>query len=157
VLPFGRLWYGEPNAVANAIGYAEHYSRSHDTVIRGYDKARNVIETHEHAGDLLSLQAQAEKRRRREDFHLLGADSLTPAPNDLGAGGVLTVFDVIGWFVHCLYQEMVISPSLLVVFPPAVENTPVAVATMNDEPPPPPRWGAASLPSGGRNRLQVAV
>ena len=23
-LPFGRLWYDEPNAVANAIGYAEH-------------------------------------------------------------------------------------------------------------------------------------
>ena len=22
VLPFGRLWYGEPNAVSNAIGYA---------------------------------------------------------------------------------------------------------------------------------------
>jgi hypothetical protein len=22
VLPFGRLWYGEPNAVANAIDYA---------------------------------------------------------------------------------------------------------------------------------------
>jgi hypothetical protein len=22
VLPFGRLWYAEPNAVANAIGYA---------------------------------------------------------------------------------------------------------------------------------------
>jgi len=26
-LPFGRLWYGDANAVANAIGYAEHYSR----------------------------------------------------------------------------------------------------------------------------------
>jgi hypothetical protein len=26
VLPFGRLWYGEPNAV----GYAKFYSRSHD-------------------------------------------------------------------------------------------------------------------------------
>ena len=25
VLPFGRLWYGERNAVANAIGYAQHY------------------------------------------------------------------------------------------------------------------------------------
>jgi hypothetical protein len=25
-LPFGRLWYGEPNAVSNAIGYAEFYS-----------------------------------------------------------------------------------------------------------------------------------
>jgi len=21
-LPFGRLWYGEPNAITNAIGYA---------------------------------------------------------------------------------------------------------------------------------------
>jgi hypothetical protein len=32
VLPFGRLWYGEPNAVSNAIGYAMHRSRSHDAV-----------------------------------------------------------------------------------------------------------------------------
>jgi hypothetical protein len=30
VLPSGRLWYGERNAISNAIGYAEHYSRSHD-------------------------------------------------------------------------------------------------------------------------------
>jgi len=39
VLPFGRLWYGEPNAAANAIGYALFYSRSHDAVIRVYDPA----------------------------------------------------------------------------------------------------------------------
>ena len=50
-LPFGRLWYGEPNAVANAIGYATHRSRSHPAVIRVYDDAGNVIETHEHKGD----------------------------------------------------------------------------------------------------------
>jgi len=50
-LPFGRLWYGERNAVANAIGYAEHYSRSDDAVIRVYDSMGKVIETHEHAGD----------------------------------------------------------------------------------------------------------
>ena len=50
-LPFGRLWYADPNAVANAIGYAEHYSRSHDVVIRVYDAAGNAIETHEHKGD----------------------------------------------------------------------------------------------------------
>jgi hypothetical protein len=50
-LPFGRLWYGEPNAASNAIGYAEHFSRSHDAVIRVYDEAGNVIETHEHKGD----------------------------------------------------------------------------------------------------------
>ena len=50
-LPFGRLWYGEPNAVANAIGYAEHRSRSHDALIRVYDAAGNVIATHKHAGE----------------------------------------------------------------------------------------------------------
>ena len=47
----GRLWYGEPNAVRNAIGYAQFYSRSHDAVIRVYDQAHNLIETHEHKGD----------------------------------------------------------------------------------------------------------
>jgi hypothetical protein len=29
----------------------EHSSRSHDAVIRVYDAADNVIETHEHAGE----------------------------------------------------------------------------------------------------------
>jgi hypothetical protein len=53
VLPFGRLWYGELNAASNAIGYAEHYSRSHNAVIRVYDDAGNVIETHEHTGDFI--------------------------------------------------------------------------------------------------------
>jgi len=33
-LPFGRLWYGEPNSVANAIGYAKHDSRSHDAPVQ---------------------------------------------------------------------------------------------------------------------------
>jgi hypothetical protein len=47
-LPFGRLWYDGTNAVANAIDYAEHCSRSLDAVIRVYDEAGNVIETHEH-------------------------------------------------------------------------------------------------------------
>ena len=51
VLPFGRLWYGEPNAISNAIGYAKFFSRSHGAVIRVYDGAGAVIETHEHAGD----------------------------------------------------------------------------------------------------------
>jgi hypothetical protein len=30
-LPFGRLWYDGPYAVANEIGYAEFFSRSHDS------------------------------------------------------------------------------------------------------------------------------
>ena len=51
VLPFRRLWYTEPNAVANAIGYAQHRSRSYDAVIRVYDDAGNVIETHEDTRD----------------------------------------------------------------------------------------------------------
>jgi hypothetical protein len=39
------------NAVSNAIGYAEHRRRSHHAVIRVYDEAGNVIETHEHTGE----------------------------------------------------------------------------------------------------------
>ncbi len=50
-LPFGRLWYAEPNAISNAIGYATHRSRSHKAVIRVYDAAGNVIDTQEHTGD----------------------------------------------------------------------------------------------------------
>jgi hypothetical protein len=51
VLPFGRLWYGEPNAISNATGYAKFRSRSDDAVIRVFDEAGNVIETQEHAGN----------------------------------------------------------------------------------------------------------
>jgi hypothetical protein len=51
VLPFSRLWYGEPNAASNAIGYAKFFSRSHDAAIRVCDEAGNVIKTHEQAGD----------------------------------------------------------------------------------------------------------
>jgi hypothetical protein len=47
-LPFGRLWYTE---IPHAIGYAQFYSRSHHAIIRVYDDAGNVIETHEHKGD----------------------------------------------------------------------------------------------------------
>jgi len=47
VLPLGRLWYGEPNAISNAM----HRSRSHDAVIRVYRHSRIVIETHERKGE----------------------------------------------------------------------------------------------------------
>ena len=50
-LTFGRLWYAGPNAVANAIGYAEYRSRSHAALIRVYDDAGNVIQTQEHKGE----------------------------------------------------------------------------------------------------------
>ena len=43
-LPFGRLWYGEPNAINNAIKYAKFYSRSHHAVIRVYYEAGNMID-----------------------------------------------------------------------------------------------------------------
>ena len=48
-LPLGRLWYGEPDAIGDTGDYAKFRSRSHDAVIRVYDEAGNVIETHEHA------------------------------------------------------------------------------------------------------------
>jgi len=44
------VWYDRPNAVENAIGYAEFYRRSHEAVIRAH-RCCNLIETHEHAGE----------------------------------------------------------------------------------------------------------
>jgi hypothetical protein len=55
-LPFGRLWYDGPEAVANAIGYAKHRSRSDEALIRVYDAAGSVIAAHEHAGDFKELR-----------------------------------------------------------------------------------------------------
>jgi hypothetical protein len=46
--------YGEPDAGSKAIGYAKFFSRSHNAVIRVYDAAGNVIETH---GERLPLQS----------------------------------------------------------------------------------------------------
>jgi hypothetical protein len=48
VLPFGALWYTKPD---DAVDYAKFFSRSHDAVIRVYDAADNLIETHEHTGE----------------------------------------------------------------------------------------------------------
>jgi hypothetical protein len=66
MLPFGRLLYGGPNAVSNAIGYAKHFSRSHHAVIRVYDAAGNVIETPSHKGHSKSDRATY----RRSDFDI---------------------------------------------------------------------------------------
>jgi hypothetical protein len=47
-LPFGGLWYLQ---VSDAIGYAEHYSRSHNAVIQVYDESGKLIQVHRHKGD----------------------------------------------------------------------------------------------------------
>ena len=51
VLPYSPLWYAGPNAISNAISFAKFNGGSHDAVIRVYDEAGNVIETHEQAGE----------------------------------------------------------------------------------------------------------
>jgi hypothetical protein len=43
--------------ISNAIGYAKFFNRSHDGVIRVYDEAGNVIETHEQSDDFKELCA----------------------------------------------------------------------------------------------------
>jgi hypothetical protein len=73
VLPFGRLWYAGPNAVANAIGYAKHYSRSNDAVIRIYNAAGNVIETTStkaisRSGEALQIKQKAAMLKRGGSF-----------------------------------------------------------------------------------------
>ena len=50
-LPFGKLWYGGPNAVSGAVGYAKFYSRSSDVVISVFDESGNLVGTHEQTGE----------------------------------------------------------------------------------------------------------
>jgi hypothetical protein len=66
-LPFGRLWYGEPNAIASAIDYAKHRSRSHRAVIRVYDDRGNVIEAHENVGEFKVCEPRQNKKPPRAD------------------------------------------------------------------------------------------
>jgi hypothetical protein len=56
VLPYSPLWYAGTNAISNAISFAKFKSGSHNAVIRVYDAAGNVIETHEHAGEFKSVK-----------------------------------------------------------------------------------------------------
>ena len=51
-LSYSPLWYAGPTAISNAISFAKFNSRSHNAVIRVYDDAGKVIETHEHKGEV---------------------------------------------------------------------------------------------------------
>ena len=52
VLPFRQLRCDAPIAVANALGYAKFYSRSHRSFIRVYDAADRLINLFALAGRL---------------------------------------------------------------------------------------------------------
>jgi hypothetical protein len=47
-LPFGRLWYTQISMLSGTRGT----TAAHMTAIRVYNETGNLIETHEHAGDL---------------------------------------------------------------------------------------------------------
>jgi hypothetical protein len=49
-LRYSPLWYRGSNAIVDAVAHARSYSRRHPVVIRVYDGAGDVIETHEHKG-----------------------------------------------------------------------------------------------------------
>jgi hypothetical protein len=54
-LPYSPLWYRGPNAIRDAINYARFFSHSDSAVIRVYDDAGNVIETHKYKDDFKEL------------------------------------------------------------------------------------------------------
>ena len=49
-LPYSPMWYRGPKAITDAMDHAKFFSRSHDAVVRIYDQAGTVIDTHEYAG-----------------------------------------------------------------------------------------------------------
>jgi hypothetical protein len=88
VLPFGPLWYAGPNAISNAIKYAKFSSRSHDAVIRVFDGAGNVIETHEQTGDLFKspTSASASPATPSSVFAKSGSTETATTASALGGG-----------------------------------------------------------------------
>jgi hypothetical protein len=72
-----RFWCRGPTQ-RNTIGYTKSRSHSHDAVIRVYDEAGEVIETHEHAGDFKECERNKTKSRHavKRDGWLLGSISL---------------------------------------------------------------------------------
>jgi hypothetical protein len=50
-LPYSPMWYRGPNAIGDAIDYAKFFSCSHDAVIRIFNDAGKVIQTHYHEGE----------------------------------------------------------------------------------------------------------
>jgi hypothetical protein len=47
-LPYSPMWYRGPKAITDAMDHAKFLSRSHDAVVRIYDRAGTVIDTHEY-------------------------------------------------------------------------------------------------------------
>jgi len=72
----GYMDYDGSNAVANAIGYASHYSRSQGAVIRVYDQAGNVIETHDSVQSGKEEEAQANLTAARLNHADLTTDTI---------------------------------------------------------------------------------
>ena len=56
------------NAISNAVGYAKFFSRSHNAVIRVYDEAGNVIETHERAGSSKRRDVSPQGNKRNHEL-----------------------------------------------------------------------------------------
>jgi hypothetical protein len=52
-LRYGPIWFAGSDPVRCAVAYAKYRSRSrsHRAIIRVFNEAGDVIETHEHAGD----------------------------------------------------------------------------------------------------------
>ena len=71
--------------VSNAIGYARFYSRLHDAVIRVYDDAGNVIETHEHKGEFKETSASRAFWARANGFEVIGT-TITPVGSSVVPG-----------------------------------------------------------------------
>ena len=59
---------GVAKAIGKAICYVKFYTRSHDAVIRVYDDAGNVIETHEHRGVFKYAVKQCELPARSDQL-----------------------------------------------------------------------------------------
>src|SRR5262245_18133333 len=94
------MWYSEPSANSNAIGYAMHRSRAHDALIRVYDGAGNVIETQEYWLRLRACRNSDHIRLRTGAAAVVGTHTVVISrictqPSDIDGGHVTDIRIVI--------------------------------------------------------------
>jgi hypothetical protein len=87
------VWYDTPD---HAIGYAVQSSRSRDAVIRVYDDAGSVIETHEYEYTLTQLSFSYMYLRRYPEQKATLQRVLEITPDALGVASGVPCVDL-GW------------------------------------------------------------
>jgi hypothetical protein len=113
--------YCERHRISNAVGYANFCSRSQMAVIRVYDQAGNVIETHEHAGDFKSFSLVKRRALIVKARPWIHPNSMKHFPSSRRAAAIHIVRSLARWFGRRGFDFLAASLPVAVWSPPPLK------------------------------------